>query len=265
MSDDLPEEHPVAPDTTDASNRKTDVLPEKPALPKRFYKAVEAPLRDGVHPLLLDGRPARTPARNPLAAPHPAIADVMVSEWQNQDDVIDPATMPMTRLLNANIDGVTLARDAVVDEIVRYAGSDLLCYRAGFPDRLVERQAALWDPVLAWARDELGARFVLSEGVMFVDQPLTSIEAVRAAVARQSSPHVIGGLHVLTSLAGSLLIALAVASGHMVVEEAWHAAHVDEDVQSEIWGIDEEAKTRRDARFAEFNAAATLVRALWEP
>lgn len=240
------------------------IRPEKPTLPKRFYREAQAPLREGAYPLLLDGRPARTPGRNPLVAPHPAVAEALVDEWLAQEQEIDPATMPMTRLVNSVIDGVSQTRDAVVDEIVRFAGSDLLCYRAGHPERLVRRQAELWDPLLDWAHARLGARFILAEGVMFVAQPPASIEAVRRAVEAQASPHAIGGLHVLTSLSGSVLIALALAHRHIDTGTAWLAAHVDEDVQAEIWGVDDEAQARRAARFAEFEAAALLTRHLWQ-
>lgn len=263
MNADQPEGLFTAPDADGGELRPPVQHPDKPALPKRFYGAVEAPLRDGVYPLLLDGRAARTPARNALVAPHPAVADIMVREWQAQGDVINPATMPMTRLLNSVIDGVSQTREAVAEEVVRYAGSDMLCYRAGYPDRLVRRQAEAWDPLLDWARETLGARFVLAEGVMFVEQPPASVEAVRGAIAAQPSPFVLGGLHVLTSLSGSVLIALALAAGHIDVDAAWRAAHVDEDVQAEIWGADEEAQARRATRFTDFAAAAALVRHLW--
>lgn len=260
-----PTDGPFAPrgENTD-EYRPATIRPEKPQLPKRFYREVAAPLVDGVHPLLLDGRPARTPGRNPLVAPDSVIAEALVGEWQAQADEINPATMPMTRLINSIIDGVSQTRDAVVEETVRFAGSDLLCYRAAHPDRLVRRQEELWDPLLDWARERLGARFILAEGVMFVEQPPASIEAVRKAVEAQTSPHAIGALHVLTSLAGSILIALALAYRHIDAEAAWRAAHVDEDVQAEIWGADAEAQARRAARFTEFAAAAALVRQQWQ-
>lgn len=260
MSDDRPEEL-FAPGGGEGTPYL--VRPDKPAPPKRFYREARTELREGAHALLLDGRPARTPGRKPLAAPHAAVADIVVREWEAQREVVDPATMPMTRLLNSVIDGVSEARDAVVDEIARFAASDMLCYRASTPERLLLRQAELWDPVLDWAHERLGARFILVEGVMFAEQPAGSIEAVRRAIEAQASPFVIGGLHVLTSLAGSVLIALALADGRLDVAQAWRAAHVDEDVQAEIWGVDAEAQARRDARFTEFEAAAALVAHLW--
>ncbi len=49
--------------------------------------------------------------------------------------------MPITKLANTAIDAVTNSLDAVFDEIVRFAGSDLLCYRADGPKELIDRQA----------------------------------------------------------------------------------------------------------------------------
>ena len=57
--------------------------------------------------------------------------------------------------------------DPVVEMLAAYGGTDLLCYRAGDPARLVAREGEAWDPILAWARETLGARFFLTEGVMF--------------------------------------------------------------------------------------------------
>lgn len=236
---------------------------DRPSLPKRFYKDASIEFRDGAYALLLDGRSARTPGRSPLAVPLVGVADVLAQEWQAQDENINPATMPMTRIVNSIIDGVEEARAEVVAEMVKYAGSDLLCYRANSPERLVKRQAELWDPVLEWAHDQIGARFVLSEGVMFVAQPETALSAIKRIFDAQSSAYAIGGLHVLTTLSGSVLIALAVAHKRLSVEEAWLAAHVDEDVQAEIWGADEEASVRRSRRYTEFAAAATLVAHAW--
>ena len=139
------------------------------------------------------------------------------------------------------------------------AGSDLLAYRAGEPARLVAAQAAAWDPVLAWVHEKFGAPFVLSEGVMHVRQPEASLAAIRAAVAAVESPLALAGLHVMTTLTGSVLLALAVLHGRLAPEEAWAAAHVDETYQAGVWGRDEEAEARRAVRKAEFDAAARLA------
>ncbi|ACL61861.1 ATP12 family chaperone protein [Methylobacterium nodulans] len=231
----------------------------RPALPKRFYAEAGVAAAEDGHRLVLDGRPARTPGRRMLAVPQAAVAQALAEEWGAQGEEIDPARMPLTRLVNTALDGVADRRAAVAEDIAAYAGSDLLAYRAGDPARLVASQSAAWDPVLDWARSELGARFMLAEGVMHVPQPEESLQAVRRAVEAVESPLALTGLHVMTTLTGSVLLALAVLHGRLTAEEAWAAAHVDEIFQASVWGRDEEAEARRALRWEEFAAAARLV------
>ncbi|MBE7201850.1 MAG: ATPase [Parafilimonas terrae] len=231
----------------------------KPALPRRFYE--QAGFTEDPHGfrLTLDGRPANTPARNPLRLPTRALAERIAAEWAAQDTQIDPARMPLTRLANTAIDGVAPRLDAVAADLCAYAGTDLVAYRAGDPERLVAAQAAAWDPILDWARETFGARVILSEGVMHVTQPADTVRALSAAVEAVTDPFQLAGLHTLTTLTGSLLIALAVLKGHLAPAEAWAAAHVDETYQAEVWGRDAEAEARLMVRRAEFDAAAEIV------
>jgi len=159
--------------------------------------------------------------------------------------------------VNAIIDGVATAPAPVADEVAKYLGSDLLCYRADTPAGLVARQAQHWDPILDWAREALGARFVLAEGVMFAAQPDHAIAAASAAIP--SDPWRLGAVNVITTLTGSALIALALAQGRLSVDDAWAAAHVDEDWNMSQWGRDELALDRRATRFAEMQAAGTVL------
>ncbi|HWM49210.1 MAG TPA: ATP12 family protein [Xanthobacteraceae bacterium] len=230
----------------------------RPSLRKRFYAAVAvAPQDDGSFAIELDGKPVRTPARNVLAAPTRALADALADEWRAQDDVIDPARMPLTRLANTIIDAVTAAREEVAAEVAKYLGSDLVCYRADQPAGLVARQSAQWDPVLDWAREELGARFVLTTGITHVAQPQEAIAAVSGTIPQDAWR--LGALSVVTTLTGSALLALALAAGAISQEDAWKAAHVDEDWNAEFWGYDELAVKRRAFREAEMKAAAQIL------
>ena len=181
----------------------------RPQLRRRFYERVEIEAADGAFRILLDGRPVRTPARHPLAAPTQALAQALAAEWEAQRDMIDPAMMPLTRLANTIIDGVVAAPAAVTAEVERYLACDLVFYRAPGPAGLVARQDAAWDPVLAWARDALGARFVLAQGIVFVAQPPQALAAASAAIP--PAPWPLGALHSITTLTGSALIALALA------------------------------------------------------
>jgi chaperone required for assembly of F1-ATPase len=228
----------------------------RPNLRQRFYDAAASQPEAGGYAVLLDGKVVRTPARQSLILPNQALADAVAAEWQDQQKVIDPARMPLTRLANSIIDGVTASASAVAAEVEKYLGSDLLFYRADGPERLVARQRELWDPIVAWARTALGARFELVEGVIHVAQPLPSIKAAAAAIPRD--PWRLGAVHSLTTLTGSALIALALA--HAVSSEAaWTAAYVDEDWNMELWGHDTLALARRAQQLSEMNAAATVL------
>jgi chaperone required for assembly of F1-ATPase len=136
-------------------------------LRKRFYKQAGTT----GNAVTLDGKPVMTPKRRPLKAPNTTIAQAMAEEWDAQRDTIDPGAMPLTRLANAIIDGVTDAPDAVRDEIVKYLGSDLIFYRADSPEGLIAKQTQHWDPLIAFARDTYGARFVLAQGIVHQAQP----------------------------------------------------------------------------------------------
>jgi chaperone required for assembly of F1-ATPase len=226
-------------------------------LPRRFYEtATTAAMADG-YAVRLDDKPVRTPARRVLAAPTLALAEAIAAEWQAQKDVIDPAKMPLTRLANAIIDGVAEAPLPVAEEIGKYLASDLLFYRSASPPGLVERQARHWDPILDWARQALGADFKLADGVVYVAQPQAALAAARAAIPQE--PWRLGAVHVVTTLTGSALIALAMAGGALSADAAWQAAHVDEDWNMAQWGRDEMAMARREFRLAEFLAAATVL------
>jgi chaperone required for assembly of F1-ATPase len=232
----------------------------KPSLPKRFYKEAGVEERNGRFFLILDGRTARTPNRQELTVPSRGLAEALAAEWAAQGVEINPATMPVTRIVNSAIDGVAPRRAEVVDDLVRYAGSDLTYYRAGEPERLAKAQDEAWNPVLDWARDTHGARFSLAEGVMHVAQPDEAVAAIRHAVEEIASPFALAALHVMTTLTGSILIALAHASRAIDTDEAWAAAHVDEHHQESLWGEDHEAMERRRKREADFRAASEVFR-----
>ena len=188
------------------------------------------------------------------------MAAALAAEWEQQLEFIDPASMPLTRLANTIIDGVADAASAVSAEIEKYIASDLVLYRAAGPDGLVARQADAWDPVLAFAHAAFGARFMPAQGLVYRAQSRQALTAAGAAIPRH--PWRLGALHAVTTLTGSALIALAFAGGALSIDEAWAAAHVDEDWNMDQWGRDPLALERRRYRFAEMQAAAWCCRHL---
>jgi chaperone required for assembly of F1-ATPase len=189
-----------------------------------------------------------------------AIADAIAEEWRAQADNIDPLTMPLTRFANSVVESVVDRVTPVRDDVAKYLRSDLLFYRAGHPQALVEKEAAHWDPVLFWAADTLGAHFILGEGIMHVRQPDTAIEAARDALP--GDPWSVAAIHVVTTLTGSALLALALAHGARDPDQVWDAAHVDEDWNRDQWGVDEEVAARRATREVDFRAAVRILRAV---
>jgi chaperone required for assembly of F1-ATPase len=227
---------------------------------KRFYASADVVESPGGFAITLDDKAVRTPSGRPLVAPVRPIADAMAAEWEAQKEFIDPLTMPLTRFANSVVDAVVDRVEAVADDVVKYLGSDLLFYRAGHPEGLVAREVALWDPMVFWAADALGAHFILAEGIVHVRQPESAIAAARAALP--ADPWSIAALHVVTTLTGSALLALALTHGVLDQDQVWAAAHVDEDWNIEKWGVDEEVAARRVARLVDFRAAARILKSL---
>lgn len=218
---------------------------------RRFYEAAEA-APDGA--ILLDGKPVRTPARNALVLPTPALAAAVADEWNGQGDKVDPRSMPLTGLANAAIDRIAPDPDRFARGLAAYGESDLLCYRAEAPPRLVERQATHWDPILAWARRRYDVDFELASGVVHRPQPAATVERLsHAMVAR--SPFELAALAPLVTISGSLVVALALAEGAIDLDAAWSAAALDDLWQAEQWGEDTEAAAVLAARRREFKNA----------
>jgi chaperone required for assembly of F1-ATPase len=208
--------------------------------PKRVWKAATAAPFEGGFTVLLDGRPVRTPAKSALTMPTMEMAQAVALEWDAQEDLVDPRTMPVTRGANAAIDKVRTQRAEVIALLAEYGDSDLLCYRAAGPEALIARQAESWDPMLDWAAQTLGARLFVGEGVMHIPQTAAALSILEAEVAAFDD-FALAAAHDLISLSGSLVLALAVTKQAMTADAAWQLSRVDEHWQIEQWGADEEA------------------------
>jgi chaperone required for assembly of F1-ATPase len=222
---------------------------------KRFWTAVTI---DADRVVRLDDRPVRTPGRAPLALPAAALADAVADEWRAVGERVDPRAMPLTGLANAAIDRVATAHDDFAAGLARYADSDLLCYRADDPAALVERQAAAWDPLLAWARERYDVHFVTVAGIIHHAQPPATIARLADAV-RSRGPFALTALSPLVTLTGTLVGALALAEGAVDADTLWQAATVDERWQAERWGEDALAAATLALKRSEYDAAARFL------
>lgn len=235
----------------------------RPHLPKRFWKKVTLGQRDGVYTVLLDGRSAKTPGRLPLASRHEVIGQRMMAEWESVGERMDPALMPMTKLINVALDATPSARDGLLDDVQAYAGSDLLCYRADGPQGLVDRQNTVWDPYLDRLRTHHGLSLKIATGIVHVAQAYKVLEGLRALADRRAgNMEALVALHLAMSLSGSAILALAMTEpgeDEGRAKAIWLATHVDEDWNRTLWGEDAEATALRAIRWRDFEAAAFVL------
>ena len=225
---------------------------------RRFYKEVEVRVADCGFALLLDGRPVRTPARQALEVAGRALAEAIADEWRAQGEAIDPRSMPLTCLANAAIDRVAPDAAAFAAGLARFGETDLLCYRAEGPERLVSRQSELWDPILVWARRRYDIELKVNVGIMHRPQPEVSVQRLGRAIGARG-PFELAGLAPLVTISGSLLIPLALAEGAIDLDRAWAAASLDDQWQIEQWGDDAEAVLALANRRADFEAGARFL------
>lgn len=225
---------------------------------KRFYKSAgvtETPEGFGV---ALDGKPVRTPAKRPLAVPTRALAEAIAEEWLAQGEIVDPKRLPLTRLTSIALDLVAPRREAVVSEVVKYAGTDLVCYRAEAPPELAARQHAAWQPLIDWATLRFDASLTVTASILPVSQSPATLNAFEAAAAAYDT-HRLAALHLATAACGSLVVALALVEGRLDAEAAFAAAELDESYEIERWGEDAEQAKRRKGLKEDIALAARFV------
>jgi chaperone required for assembly of F1-ATPase len=229
---------------------------------KRFWTMSVAEPCDGGFAVRLDQRTAATPAKTPLILPTLPLAQAIAAEWQVQATKVDPATMPLTRMANSALDKVAPQFAEVADLIAAYGASDLVCYRATGPRKLIDRQAAAWDPILDWSARSLAAPMIATHGVIHTAQPPQSIARLTART-HAFTAFELAAVHDLVAISGSLIIALAVADRHLPPESAWEVARIDETWQAELWGHDDlatRAETHRRIAFLDAGRFFQLCR-----
>jgi len=225
---------------------------------RRFYQQARAIAAGTEFTILLDGKPLRTPAGAPLLLPTLALAEAIAAEWQAQGEQVQPRSMPMMQLAATAIDRVRPRLAQVIDEIVAYGATDLLCYRAERPPDLVQRQEEIWQPLLDWLRQRYDAHLQVTRCVVAVPQSDSSLGRLRAAVAAEGDL-ALAGLHALTGSLGSLVLALAILEGRIDAEAAFQACQLDETFQIERWGADTEAMAARESLRQDIAATARFV------
>ena len=227
---------------------------------KRFWTEAGVVETDNGFRVTLDGRSIKTPAKTDLIVPTRPLASAIAEEWDQQEDVVNPLTMPFTRSANAAIDKVAVQQQEVVDMLAAYGDADLLCYRADGPTDLQVRQADQWDPYLNWAADALGARLSPVQGVMHAAQNPDALQALKQQTQALTTFE-LTAFHDLVSLSGSLILGFAAARAWRPVDDIWRASRLDELWQEENWGPDDEATAQAETKKVAFFHAIAFYNA----
>lgn len=229
---------------------------------KRFYQLATVDFRDSNYAILLDGKVVKTPAGNQLLLPSCQAAQLIAQEFMAQDDSIVPSSMPVTRIANTVLDGIVNDPQAIIEDILRMAAHDLLFYRVSEPQALVKRQDECWDALLDKTYELTGAHFNVTYEIATILQPSESMKLLGVFLRRFDTPFALGAVHVMASLMNSALIALLASTKEISLDQAWQAAHIEQDWGVECWGKDGEMAKAKSQDFAQVKAAYELFHAL---
>lgn len=225
---------------------------------KRFWKEAAAVSQDGGWGIALDGRPVRTPHRAALVVANEGLGAAIAAEWQAQGETVDPAAMPLTGLANAAIDLATPDPAAFAEPVAAYAATDLFCYRDDRDAMLQAEQATAWNPPLAWAEARYEIEFLLTQGILPIDQPPATVAALRDAVLALD-PFRLAALTPLVTIGGSLVAGLALIETAFDADALWEAVSLDALYQERRWGADAEAQAARAAHKRDWDSAARFL------
>jgi chaperone required for assembly of F1-ATPase len=228
---------------------------------RRFYRDVAVQESGSGWQVTLDGRGIKTVGGAAQIVPTQALAEALAAEWAQQGDKIDPATLPLRDMADYAIDVVAGDSAALARDLISYAETDTLCYRADPDEPLHARQIEVWEPLLKAFERRHGLRMVRVSGIVHRPQDEGAMAALEARLAAQS-PFVLAAMAVKTKLAASLVTALLAldSEAEAQVLALWQAACLEEEWQAELWGRDAEAEARRSRRSADFLRAWRFAR-----
>ena len=227
----------------------------------RFYKEVSVDTVDGLHRVLLDSKPVKTPGGAVLVLPTRALAQAIADEWQAQETTIQPQTMLLTKLANTAIDRVAPNPANAREQLLAIAKSDVVCYRAESPQDLIERQALVWDPLISWTHERFGASLQAANALVFIEQDQSALNVLGAALSKHDA-FALSGLYAAAAIFGSLVITLAFSERRLDAEQAYAAANLDRIFQAERWGWDPQETAKANIERAELNQISRFLELL---
>ena len=225
---------------------------------KKPYKLATCGQTSSGYALLLDGKPAHTPGARPFVMQHAALGRAVAEEWQSQAGAIRKEKMPLTAIASIAIDLASQQHGEVFADLLAYAETDLVCYRAGDVADLASRQKEMLDPILAWAEERFGIKLEVTDGVIPVSQPSANRARLEDAMGKYD-PWKLAALAACVKPLGSLILALALVEGRIDAGAAFDLAHLEEAYGTEKWGRDEEKEARMEKLAQEIASAERFL------
>ncbi len=230
---------------------------------KKFYKLVSHTPHSGGYHILLDGRTVKRPSKVDLLVPTQVMADEIVKEWAAQGEAVIPDTMPITQILITCQDCVVQNRTVMQESVLKYLDTDLICYPAEGPEGLRVMQDERWAIWREWFDKRFGVKLKTTTGLAALKQEKASHEAALAYVEAMDDER-FTVLQLVTSLSGSLILALAFAEGEAEAQDILNAAFAEEDYHAGVYdaqkyGDDPMLAKRRSAITRDLNAARVFL------
>lgn len=206
-------------------------------------------------PVLHQGKPLMTPAKQPLSAPNQAVVDAIIAEWEALGEAKpNPRLLPLTGFAALTIDLITPQREAVIAELLEYGETDLLLYRDETSSPLFTQQQQAWEPWLRWAENKLGTSYVVATGIVPVVQPAENAAKYRNMLESLSSWQ-LACLATVVKPTTSLILGLAFLLRAMDASQLFYLSRLEESHNIAQWGEDEEATAKAASLQQDLEAA----------
>lgn len=223
----------------------------------KFYKTAKADKLGDGYGVYLDGRKLSTPQKKVLILPNLASAQLIADEWNAQKDKIDTNSMPITRLVNVAIDRAPLTRDALCDEVQKYASTDLLCYRTSSPEILYQNQCELWDCEIIWINEFFKTNFIAKTDCLDLFQTQETLNKIRDKAQNYDDLR-LTILAFVTAIAGSAILGFGLVEGRLIESEIFQKIRIEEDHNAKIWGYDDDDLKKANGKLSDLKAARML-------
>jgi ATP synthase F1 complex assembly factor 2 len=256
----------------DGTNSATNISLQKPSRTSMQQSLTPSTVKDSPesisswYGISLDGRLMKTPLGLPLAVPSLSLAVAIASEWDDQQETIKPAQMPLMTMACTTIDQLTTpsVREMTIDKIMSYLKNDTTCYWSDpTEDRVLHRrQSKYWDSLHEWIEKDgdygLGSKPAVAigagEGLIMSRMRKSKaaglphgdeLLANARAFLNECDGWTLAAMQNVTMEAKSFLVGMAVVRSvqHQCgpfsndIKKAAMASRVEEEFQIENWGL----------------------------